>query len=88
MFRYAIKRIVVPTMNEIIASEESETCSPNSLPIVIIPRAQRSDEKKNNIPVATSLVFASPASIGMNALIEGVIFPKNIYHIPRLENVS
>lgn len=83
-----MKSITLPTINEITASEESETCSPNSLPIVIIARAHKNDEKKKSIPVNISFVFASPASIGMNALMDGVILPKKMYHIPRLEKVS
>ena len=33
-------------------------------------------------------VLASPATIGMNALIEGISLPKNIHHIPRRANVE
>lgn len=80
--------IVSPMISETPRKEESETFSPNTYPRYMIPVAQIVDATRKIPSVRRVGVRAIPATIGMNAFIDGVSFPKNIHHIPRREKVS
>ena len=67
--------------------EVSEMCSPKRYPIEVTMTAQTRDPTKNISEVIFASVFASPATVGMNAFIEGVIFPKKSQSMPLSSNV-
>lgn len=83
-----MKVIVAPIINEMAMKEERGTCSPKVKPIEMIASAQMNDAIRKMKLVIMVGVLASPANMGINALIDGVSFPKKSHQIPRLENVS
>lgn len=84
---YTIKIIIEPISNETVVNDVKVMCSPKKNPSVVIPVAQISDAIKKINDVIFVCVFASPATIGMNAFTEGISLPKKIYHMPRLIKV-
>lgn len=54
----------------------------------VIPIAQIVEAKRKIQLVNFIVVLASPATIGMKALTDGMSLPKKIHHIPRCVKVS
>lgn len=80
--------IVPPMASETRVKDLKVTCSPKKYPKEVTIIAHMNDAIKKMNDVSLVRVFASPATIGMKALTDGVSFPKKIHHIPRRENVS
>ncbi len=69
--------------NETLPIEASEMFSPKKYPTDVRPIAHILDARKKMRHVSFVFVLARPATIGMNALTEGMSLPKKIHHIPR-----
>ena len=61
--------------------------SPKKYPREVIMIAQSAEAVKNIHDVRFVSVLARPATIGMNALTEGMSLPIKIYHMPLFVNV-
>lgn len=67
--------MIPPMTNETLVIDLNEACSPKKYPMEVIIMAHIADAIKKMNDVIFVFVLASPATIGMNALTDGMSLP-------------
>ncbi len=79
---------IAPTVSETPVIDERDACSPKKYPSDVIMIAHSVDAIRKRSAVSLGGVFASPATIGMNAFTDGISLPKKMYHMPRFAKTA